>query len=340
MKNTKKYISILVSLSITVVLFLYLFNASDIEKIKQTMLGVKPWHLLLYALFSLSNVFFRSFRYKLLLEPVKIPWVTIFGVTLVRNLFVDMFPAKLGAFSYIALLKERYKVAMNACLVSFFYSFLFDIVTLPPFLMFSMMTVTFDQQMPSPVFMVGGAMIIILFSLLIIIFLDKIIKMGNHLLLWAGNKFTLKNKRHFIVLAGKADELQNAVMNLRKSGIMIKVFFISLLVRFFKYLGLYCLFASVYAGARGLFNLEHFGQLIFGITAADITPLLPFQAFGGYGTWETAWSIVLMLFGYPKSDAAVVGLTIHAYSQIWEYFIGFIAFCVIIVPFVIKKRKK
>lgn len=97
---------------------------------------------------------------------------------------------------------------------------------------------------------------------------------------------------------------------------------------------------NIDAGIQEIFIIKQFCHLIFGITAADITPLLPFQAPANLATWETAWSIVFMLFGYPKADAAAVGLAVHTYSQLWEYSVGFIAFCIIVLPFSINKKKE
>ncbi len=337
MINYKRFITIIISLSITVLLFIYLFNSSDLIKIKNTMLSLKLSHFILYAIFSLSNAFFRALRYKLLLIPAEISLKSLFGVTLIRNLFVDMFPAKLGALSYPAILNQRYKINIDLCLSSFFYSFLFDVISLPPFLLFSLIIVSEAKQVAPVSLLIIGSLVILIISGIIIAYLDKIIKLVIIVIYRLGDFFKLSKKKIYNSLRIKLEEIDKAIINLKREGSIFLIFIVSLLIRLFKYIGLFFLFTSIFYFPEAI-SFKHFGQLIFGFTAADFTAVLPFQFLGGYGTWETAWALIFQLFNYDKSDAATVGLSVHAYSQLWEYFIGFVAFCLIMLPFILKKK--
>jgi uncharacterized membrane protein YbhN (UPF0104 family) len=323
----------------TIVLMMYLFSASDINKIKETMLSLNIKHFLLYVFFSLSNAFFRAYRYGLLLKPLNVPLSSLFGVTLLRNLFVDMFPAKLGALSYPAILNRRYRVPVDSCLSSFFYSFLFDVIALPPFLLFSLLLISGIIELPSKVIFIVSAVGIMLLTGFIIVYLQNMMDVLTRILIKIGSKYKLEGKKLYSELVKKLNDFSRAIAYLKKEGSIILIFLISLIIRLFKYLGLFFLFVSVYH-FREAIDIKHFGQLVFGITAADFTAILPFQFFGGYGTWETAWTLVFQLFNYPKSDAAVVGLTVHAYSQIWEYSVGFLAFCIVILPYVLRSKSR
>lgn len=334
----KRILTTFISIIITILLFIYLFDISDIEKIKTSMLSIEVNHFILYAIFSLSNAFFRALRYKFLLVPVEVPLSSLFGVTLLRNLFVDMFPAKLGALSYPAILNQRYKVPIDFCLSSLFYSFLFDVIALPPFLLFSLLIIgKANLYIPKMVFIIGS-IVIIFVTAMIIIYLDHILKLANLILYQIIDKLKLSDKKFFHTIKIKINDIVQAVEYLKAKGAIILIFFLSIIIRLFKYLGLYFLFSSI-CKFEELISFKHFAQLIFGITAADFTAIFPLQFFGGYGTWETAWSLILQLFDYKKLDAAIVGLTIHTYSQMWEYFVGFIAFCIIILPYIIRKSK-
>lgn len=338
MVNYKRIAVTFISFIITILLFIYLFDVRDIEKIKNSLLSIEASHFILYAFFSLSNAFFRALRYKFLLIPIEVPISSMFGVTLLRNLFVDMFPAKLGALSYPAILNQRYKVPIDSCLSSFFYSFLFDVITLPPFLLFSLLLIGEVHFYTPKVIFIIGSLVIIFVTTIIIVYMDRALRFANIILYCIIDKLKLSNKKFFQKIRIKLADTVQAVEYLKAKGSIILIFFLSLLIRLFKYLGLYFLFSSI-CKFEELISFKHFAQLIFGITAADFTAIFPFQFFGGYGTWETAWTLILQLFDYKKLDAAIVGLTVHAYSQMWEYFVGFLAFCIVILPYILKKSR-
>lgn len=338
MKRIKPVISIVISISITVVLFLYLFNWKNLVEIKKSIFDIKFIYFACYAIFSLSNVFFRSLRYRMLIKPLKIKVSSMFGLTLVRNLFVDMFPAKIGSLSYVALLNQRYRISMDICFASFFYAVLFDVLSLPPYLLLSAFGVTgVSHQIPWQYLLIGGLLMILIVAC-IIGCLDKIIHYAVMFIRKCTASLKFQKNKYFMIAIGKLDEVEMAVVKVKQLKIMRNLFGISLLIRLFKYSALYCLFAAVSKDIAGIFSVKKFSQMIFGITSADFTAILPVQGLAGFGTWETGWSFAFMMFGMPKSNAATIGFLVHLYSQMWEYGIGFLAFCIIVLPYIIKRK--
>jgi len=328
MINKKKILSFIVSLSITILLFIFLFKKTDIGRIKESIFSIKINYLILYIIFSVSNAILRAYRYKLLILPIKIKWRSIIGLTFVRNIFVDMFPAKMGALSYVVLLNQRYKIPIDTCLSSFFYSFLFDVLTLPPYLLFSYYVIVKAGELKFSLLLLLLALCLVGLTLALIFYLDKAMYIIMSKLVKL--KYIKANKLSFI--QKKMEEAAKALKAVKELGYLKRILVISLLMRGFKYFGLFSLFYAVYLKS-GIFQLKQLSYLIFGITAADFTALLPIQGIAGFGTWETAWALAFKFFGIAKEESAYVGLLIHLYSQSWEYTIGFIAFCLIILPY-------
>ena len=90
-------------------------------------------YLLLYLGASLVRTFLQSQRYRLLLQTSEATVPTLFHiylVTLSRNMFVDMLPARLGELSYIAMLNRGCRVSGESCVSSLVIAFVFDLIAL------------------------------------------------------------------------------------------------------------------------------------------------------------------------------------------------------------------
>jgi hypothetical protein len=69
----------------------------------------------LYLFFALIQAFFRAIRYRLIIaagNEKDVPSVFhTYLVTLCRNMFVDLLPARIGELSYIAMMNRGYNVS-------------------------------------------------------------------------------------------------------------------------------------------------------------------------------------------------------------------------------------
>ncbi len=89
--------------------------------------------VLLYLAASLVRTMLQALRYRLLLGTSEETVPSLFHillVTLSRNMFVDMLPARLGELSYIAMLNRGYRVRGQSCVSSLAISFVFDLIAL------------------------------------------------------------------------------------------------------------------------------------------------------------------------------------------------------------------
>ena len=88
----------------------------------------------LYILTTIMQTLIRALRYRSLLKADGISAVPgtgfMFLVTLCRNMFVDMVPARIGEASYVLMLNRGYKVPVAACLSTLFISVVLDMLAL------------------------------------------------------------------------------------------------------------------------------------------------------------------------------------------------------------------
>jgi hypothetical protein len=108
---------------------------------------------------------------------------------------------------------------------------------------------------------------------------------------------------------------------IRRRKIDWPLFILSLGIRLAKYLSLYFLLFSLLR-SHGFFleNLSFF-KTILGITGAELSSALPIKGIGGFGTWESAWALTLMLLGFEKR-IAILSSSIHLITNIFEYVLG------------------
>jgi uncharacterized membrane protein YbhN (UPF0104 family) len=142
----KTAVSLLLSLTISVILIGVLFSKIEIDDFIQTFARIYCPALLTFILIALGAAVLRAWRYKWLLHPQPIEWRDVFLVTFIRNLFVDLFPARIGSLSYIYVLNRSMKYSFEAAASSFVVAFIYDFLTLPPFLVFALVSVGLAQH--------------------------------------------------------------------------------------------------------------------------------------------------------------------------------------------------
>jgi len=136
-----KFFYVLLSFALSIVLILVLLSFIDTEDLTKTFTEIDYSYLLVFIAIALFAAGLRAWRYKLLLYPHSISWRNIILVTLIRNLFVDLFPARIGSLSYIYILNKRLNFSFEVATSTFVVAIMFDFLTLSPFLILSIFAV-------------------------------------------------------------------------------------------------------------------------------------------------------------------------------------------------------
>jgi uncharacterized membrane protein YbhN (UPF0104 family) len=335
--QVKKNLSILFSFILSIALIWILLSQIKFEEFVQTFTHIYIPGLFAFFIIALLGATLRAWRYKLLLRPQRISWGDILIVTFIRNLFVDLFPARIGSLSYIYVLNRSLKYSFESAASSFVVAFVLDFLTLSPFLVLSILTVGLGATSLSNMTLLVFSLVffIILFfvfwkitqiAYILLHFYQRLLKLfRQERRKWAD---TSVKKMHLTI-----DELAR----IRKRKIDWPLFILSLGIRLAKYLSLYFLLFSLLHSHEFLLADLSFSKTILGVTGAEMSSALPIKGIGGFGTWESAWALTLMLLGFEKR-IAIISSSIHLITNSFEYILGIAS--ILILSVVHKKMKK
>lgn len=337
--STKKIIPILLSLIISAVLIGVLLNQIELNELSQTFRRIYWPSILIFIVISLLAAVMRAGRYRLLLKPSVISWKNIMLVTFIRNLFVDLFPARIGSLSYIYLLNRRLQFSFEASASTFIIALIFDFLTLSPFLIVSLLLAGVDAAgIPTSALMVYAS----LFLLVMVVIFWKLIPL---LKLFARavdlflKIFQLQSKKWAALLKEKIQVTIRSLQDIYTKRIYGRIMVLSFLIRLAKYGALYfLLFALLHSHGFSLPDLNFF-KTILGITGAELSSALPLKGLGGFGTWESAWALTFRMMGFDSQLAVISGIGVHLITNLFEYLIGITSIIFISMPFIKTKAR-
>jgi hypothetical protein len=270
---------------------------------------------------ALIGATLRAWRYKWLLLPHPSSWRDVFLVTFIRNLFVDLLPARIGSLSYVYVLNKSMKYSFESASSSFVMAFILDFLTLSPFLTYAILAVGLGQTSIS-----NGTLLAISFCFFLLVFLvfwkvEKIAVIALRVYIRILRVFKLDNKKWAEFSAEKWQLTIRELNTIKERRIGWPLFLLSLGIRLAKYSALFFLLFALLRSHGFSFENLSFSKTILGITGAELTSVLPIKGIGGFGTWESAWALTLMLMGFEKR-IAILSSGVHLVTNLFEYALG------------------
>lgn len=332
------YISLSAVLSI--VLIGFLLSRIKTEDLARTFTQIYYPALLAYVGISLVSAWLRAWRYKWLLLPQRISWGNILLVTFIRNCLDDLLPARIGSLSYIYVLNRRLNFSFESAASSFVVAFVFDFLTLSPFLILAILAVGFRT---SGLISSNLLMLSILFFLFIFIILWKIIPVLQLIVKLYSislKLFKTDAKKWAKTSLEKLKVTMESISEIKARKIYFPMFILSLLIRLGKYVSIYfLLFSLLRSHGLSLPGLS-FWKTILGLTGAEFTSTLPVKGIAGFGTWESAWALMFKLMNFEPRLAIISGIGIHFLTNLLEYSLGIISMAILTLPLLKKNRRK
>jgi len=287
-----------------------------------------------YAGTALLQALVRAVRYRVLIDAdgeTAVPGLFHTAlVSAVRNMLVDLLPARLGELSYIGMMNIGCKVSGRACVSSLAVSFAFDFVAL----FFIIIGVLAHQAFTAaPEGWLAWAAVVILALCMVMLFLlfaavRPMVRLARRIL------GPLARRKPFGAVLTFGEEVAEAIERARRGRVLGKLFLLSLVVRLTKYTGLYLLFRAVVVPSfSGLANAP-VPAVMTSFLCAEGMASLPVPSFMSFGTYEAGGSLAFTLLGFGKAEAAVTMLAIHLWSQVVDYSLGGLAF----ILFLFRKR--
>lgn len=336
----KKFILLILSGLVSGTLGYYLVTRSQWADWQRMIFQLNPVYLIGYLSLYTGGLYARTFRYRLLLKSAQTQNLPSFGglflVSSVRNMLVDLLPARTGSLSYIVLLNKAFKVDLSPCLTSFTYSFLFDLLAMGPLLAMAILAESLTSHKNYP-WLWGIAVVILLAALGIILFLGPLIQFVSQ---WSSHQdHRWKHYSWARTMDQQFQSLGQSFLTLKQAQIFWPTLGLSLLIRAIKYLSLYLLLSAVIKAQYGIgFHLP-FWVVLLGLVGSEAAAGLPISGLAGFGFYEGVLGAVLSTQGIHPSQAVLVSFAMHLLTQMVDYSLGGGALLVILMKVMGKRRQ-
>ncbi len=315
----KNALRILASLAVSAGILALLFREAEkpAREVAQALwaMGLGVW--VTYALAQVVQGWLRAMRYRLLLQGAGVEAVPgrgrMFGVTLARNMFVDLLPMRAGELAYWALLNRGEKVKHEDCASSMALSIWFDFLAMMAVLGAALALPMLDAQGRVP--LVWGLVVI-----------SSVVAVG-WVALFHGPRWAVRLLSGLPMKAAGGlcqflGKVSNSFQQVRQSGVLGKAVALSVGIRAVKYLGLGAAFYGVARVLRPALAELPVWQVLVGLIGGEGGAALPVPTFMSMGTYEAAGSGALGLTGVALADAGLVLLGTHVASQLVDYSLG------------------
>lgn len=340
---SKNLIRIALSIGVSfaiLALLLQMFTSGLADEQRPSVFGaLQATSLSLVAAFvglMFVSLFVRAYRYRLLLQlsgEDNVPSLRQMAlVTGIRNMVVDMLPARLGELGYVGLLNKGYGVKLQHCMSSLTIAVAFDFVAL----LAIVIIIVGMQAMGDGV--AGWAIAATLSAFVLAI----VALMGLFLITPIASKWLAVHvpaRSEGSLWAKVLDFLENFVASLaevRSAGKTQVLVALSVVIRVLKYFSFFLLFEAV---ARPSFpELAEIPtpQVIGALIGGEVGASLPIPTFMSFGAYEAGTSLVFSLLGVAdQAQAFVTMLCVHIWSQLMEYILGGI----LLVTFLLIKKR-
>lgn len=296
----------------------YLFRAQGVDPraIVPLVQAISLSGLLAYVAVSAVGLVLRALRYRLLLgRPVAL-WPLVL-VTAVRNMAVDLVPARAGAAaSYLYLVTARLGLPLEAGVASFALSFILDTLAVAPLLVLALLVVG-NAPLP-PAVLVGGSFVILLGSVAALWVLAPILQIGAT----AVGRLPGPAGRLVPLLRAAAGEVERR----ESARTLVPAFGLSLLLRLTKYAAYYCLLQAL-LGSQGQAGPSlSFLRVFLSVAGAELAASLPLPTVMSVGPYEAAGAAGFAFWlGLPRELATLAVTAFHGLSQVHDYGLGLLA---------------
>ena len=314
----------LISLLVTCVIFGYLLSQIELTQLVDAAVSMDPTYLWMFTILLLLGTVARAIRFWLLLgKSVSVSLLVL--ITMSRNLFIDLLPARLGELSYVYLLTKRGGKATEDGLASVFLAILFDLIALAPLLLLAILIVGSGSN-TSRTLLATSAIILGLAGFFV---MRLVVPVGN----WATKRIAMNERsswfEKFIKLVNRTVE---ALREVQHRKIFVQVLLVSMVVRLCKFGSYYFLVLAIMTPLGYPPAALGFFRVFLGVVSAELAAALPISGLGGFGTFEAAWTLSFSQLGFSTEHAVMSGILAHAVSQIVEYVLGIIALAYLMRP--------
>ena len=325
----RKTLYVAFSAVVTLSVFGYLLTHVSVREVVNIIRGVDLRGLFLFAFLSIVMSGFRTWRYGILVRAAGYgpPPSAMFLVVLVRNLFSDLLPARIGGLIYVYILTGRLGVPFAAAMSSFALSFLFDAIAMVPLLVLAAFWAGGAGHASSGALIGAGAVLFVLVAVLVHV-LPSLMRAAG----WVIRRAPLLGERRRVHWSAAFGETVTDILKIREAGIYVRLVVLSVLVRLGKYGALYFLLFGLLAPLGYRFAELNVAKVFLGICSSELAASMPVSGIAGFGMYEGVWATVFALLGFPAHIAKLTSISHHLVTQVFGYSLGAAALAALLLP--------
>lgn len=317
-------LSIVISIMILILLWWIVSSGNQLEDAStfQQVMQNTAWGLAsFYILTTILGTLLRALRYRSLLKADGISAVPgtgyMFLITLSRNMFVDMVPARIGEASYVLMLNRGYRVPVSSCLSTLFISVVLDILVLAIILIAIVLASLLSASHSAG--SVGNALVV---TTLITIVFGVLIYAAVPISRGFARLMDMIRIKIFQRFAKFLVEVGLSIRRVQEREVLSLTLLQSLGLRLMKYGGLYILFIAVTAANFPDLASLNWWQVLPAFISAEAGASLPLPTFMSFGTYEGGGLLAFSVLGFSPADILMIMFAIHLISQVVDYTFG------------------
>jgi len=310
-----------------------MLNQVSFTDVIKAFLGIYKPSLIIGLILMFSIDYFKAYRSKILVGSDRIGIGDMFVVSLIRNAFNMVLPARTGELSYIYVLKRKFKFPVEIGVSTLMVALIFDTVVVFLMIVISIIIVGINRFAISSTSVILIAVGLLIIALLILIFLYKIIRFFTGIFNWIISKTRIgKNKAVQYIYKKLVDTNEN-IKIIQKRKIYWKVFLASIATRVLKFTSYYFLIHAILKPMGYEFGDLSYWIIFLATVAAEISAVLPTHALAGFGTYEGAFALAFVALGFSSEISIIVGFNYHIINLIFTVTLGIIAMIILSLPF-------
>ncbi|MBM3707517.1 MAG: flippase-like domain-containing protein [Actinobacteria bacterium] len=327
-------INVVIVVGLGIFLVYYLLTQVSFTDLKTAFLGVYKPSLVIGLILMFSIDFFKTYRQKLLIGTDQVRMVDMFLVSLIRNAFNMVLPARTGELSYVYVLKRKFKISVEVGVSTLMVGLLFEIIIVFCMIIISVIIVGINRYPISSTNVILIAAGLLAVSLILLFFLSKFIGLFIRLFNFFIKRFArLQKNRVIVYLYEKLVETNKNIEIIQGRRIYWKVYLASVATRVLKFTSYYFLIHATLAPMGYTFADLSYWVIFLATVAAEISAVLPTHAFAGLGTYEGAFALAFVALGFSKELSIIVGFNYHIINLIFTIGWGLIAVLILVMPF-------
>lgn len=296
----KKWISLVLSVFLTVVLLAVLFFNISPSEVLEALSAVSLHFVLLAAVAHLFAYLMRNLLLSLFFRDVNsLGYWYLLCIHFIHNFYVHIVPASLGELSYPILLKKHISINKSLSVIV-----IVRLITMLVLFAFFVIAVFILFDINSDIGLQSGKLIVAA-----LLFLATVVILIFY-------KTWLRYLQKIAFFERLIHKISNFLQRLKAEGYKLRKAPFALEALLYSILNIMALAVFYIFILRGIGLRLSVFEVLF-VSSINITMMiLPIKSIGGFGTTEGAWTLGLILLGIDKTLAIQAAFAIHIFGLI------------------------